>query len=624
MQESLDMKDHVDTPDEGIKLSDIWKLYGTFGPRLKPYWKWFVLAYAGLLGTVFVNLIKPWPLKLIFDYILLDKPVPEGATYVTSVFGGDKSTLLIVFCVCIVLVVLLDSLFSYSHKYLVAAAGERVINDIRRWVFDHLQILPQSFHGASRSGDLTLRLTSDINAIKKLLIGSVQSFATYALTFVSLTATMLWMDWRLTLVALAVVPPLYIMSFRFSRKVEVLEKTKRAKESEVASIVQETMTSMPVVQAFTQEDQERQRFAKAADESLMADLKKMRLSRTLRRAVQVVIASGTAVVVWYGARRALAGEVTPGDLIVFAAYLKDLYGPIGGFSELVTDFISAAVGSERIAAVMRADSTVKDSPQAVTAPIFAGAVTFEDVTFGYRPGSPVLQNLSFTVEPGQTVALVGSSGTGKSTIVNLLLRFFDPWEGRVLIDGQDLRRFKLDSLRRQMSVVLQESILFRRTIGENIAYGKPHAPFEEIVAAAKAAQTHSFIMKLPHGYDTLVSERGVNLSGGQRQRIALARAILRNAPILILDEPVTGLDAITESQLNATLVRLIEGRTTFVIAHRLSTIQKADLILVIEEGRIVERGTHAELLANSHLYSHLYSLQSEQPVLANGREGDAP
>jgi ABC-type multidrug transport system fused ATPase/permease subunit len=612
------MTDHVGTTDTGIRLQGIWKLYATFGPHVKPYWKWFVLAYAGLIGTVLMNLVKPWPLKLIFDHILLDKPVPASVTDFASVFGNDKSTLLIIFCLSIVCVVFLDSLFSYSHKYLIAAAGERVVNDIRRWVFNHLQILPQSFHGASRSGDLTLRLTSDINAIKKLLIGSVQAFATYLLTFISLIGTMLWMDWRLTLVALAIVPPLYVMSFRFSRKVEVLEKTKRAKESEVASIVQETMVSMPVVQAFTQEDQERQRFARAADESLMADLKKMRLSRTLRRAVQVVIASGTALVVWYGARRALAGEVTPGDLIVFAAYLKDVYGPIGGFSELVTDFLSAVVGSERIAAIIGADMTVKDSPHAVAAPPFRGAVTFEDVTFGYKPGEPVLQHLSFTVNPGQMVALVGFSGTGKSTIVNLLLRFFDPWEGRILVDGEDIRRFKLESVRRQMSVVLQESILFRRTIGENIAYGNPQARFEDIVAAAKAAQAQDFISKLPQGYDTLVSERGINLSGGQRQRLALARAILRNAPLLILDEPVTGLDAMTESQLHETLVRLMQGKTTFVIAHRLSTIQKADVILVIDEGKIIEQGTHAELLAHSHLYHHLYRLQSEQAVLADG------
>jgi ATP-binding cassette, subfamily B, bacterial len=616
------MHQRADTPDNGIKLRRIWQLYGLFGPHLTPYWKWFVLAYAGLIGTILMNLVKPWPLKLIFDYILLDKPMPEEAISFTFIFGNDKPTLLIIFCISIVLVVFLDSLFSYSHKYLMAAAGERVLNDIRRWVFDHMQVLPQSFHGTSRSGDLTLRLTSDINAIKKLLIGSVQTFATYLLTFASLIVTMLWMDWRLTLVALAVVPPLYVMSFRFSRKVEVLEKTKRAKESEVASIVQETMTSMPVVQAFTQEDQERQRFAKATDESLMADLKKMRLSRTVRRAVQLLMAGGTALVIWYGASRALAGEITPGDLIVFAAYLKDLYGPIGGFSELVMDFLSAVVGSERIAALIGTDMTVKDDPHAITAPPFEGEVTFEDVTFGYTPGEPVLQQLSFTVKPGQTIALVGFSGTGKSTIVNLLLRFFDPWRGRILIDGQDIRRFKLESLRRQMSVVLQESLLFRRTIGENIAYGKPHARFEEIVAAAEAAQAHSFIAKLPHSYDTLVSERGINLSGGQRQRIALARAILRNAPLLILDEPVTGLDAITESQLNATLIRLMQGRTTFVIAHRLSTIQKADVILVIEEGKVVERGTHAELIEKSSLYHQLYRLQSGQSASIARQEGD--
>jgi ATP-binding cassette subfamily B protein len=615
------MQDHFDTTDTGITWRSVWRLYGTFGPHLKTYWKWFVLAYVGLVGTILMNLVKPWPLKLIFDYILLDKPMPESAMDLMSILGNDKAALLIIFCISIVVVVFFDGLLSYSYKYLMAAAGERVINDIRRRVFDHLQILPQAFHGSSRSGDLTLRMTSDINAIKKLLIGSVQTFATYLLTSISLIGTMLWMDWRLTLVALAVVPPLYLMSFRFSRKVERLEKTKRVKESEVASIVQETMTSMPVVQAFTQEDQERQRFAKATDESLMADLRKMRLSRTVRRAVQLLMASGTALVIWYGASRALAGEVTPGDLIVFAAYLKDLYNPIGGFSELIMDFFGAVVSSERIAAILGIDMTVKDSPHAITTPPFQGAVAFEDVTFGYTPGEPVLQNLSFAVKPGQMVALVGSSGTGKSTIVNLLLRFFDPWQGRILIDGQDIRRFTLESLRRQLSVVLQESILFRRTIGENIAYGKPQARWAEIVAAAKAAQAHDFIMKLPDGYETVLNERGINLSGGQRQRIALARAILRDAPILILDEPVTGLDAITEAQLNATLVRLMQGRTSFVIAHRLSTIRRADLILVIEEGKVIERGTHAELLAQSSLYHHLYSLQSEPTISADRQEG---
>jgi ATP-binding cassette subfamily B protein/subfamily B ATP-binding cassette protein MsbA len=281
------------------------------------------------------------------------------------------------------------------------------------------------------------------------------------------------------------------------------------------------------------------------------------------------------------------------------------------------------VGGERVAEILKTDSTVRDAPDAIPAPPIRGEVAFEHVTFGYEPEKCVLQDLSFAAKPGYTVALVGSSGTGKSTVINLLLRFFDPWHGRVLIDGQDIRRFTLQSLRSQMSVVLQEPILLRRTIRENIAYGKPHARMEEIVDAAQTAQADDFILQLPQGYETPLGERGGNLSGGQRQRIALARAFLRNAPILILDEPVTGLDALTEAQLHDTLNRLMQGKTTFIIAHRFSTIEKADLILVIEDGRVVEQGTHAELLTNSGFYHYLYTLQSEQFAVSVRPEGGA-
>jgi ABC-type multidrug transport system fused ATPase/permease subunit len=276
------------------------------------------------------------------------------------------------------------------------------------------------------------------------------------------------------------------------------------------------------------------------------------------------------------------------------------------------DFASSLVCGERIAEVLETNATVRNAPDAIEAPALQGEIRFERVTFGYSPGEPVLQDLSFTAKPGRMVALVGSSGTGKSTVANLLLRFFDPWEGRILIDGHDIRRLTLESLRSQMSVVLQEPLLFRRTVRENIAYGKPGASVEEIVEAAKAAQADDFIMALPDGYDTVLDERGTNLSGGQRQRIALARAILINAPILILDEPLTGLDAITEARLNEALTRLMQGKTTFIIAHRFSTVLKADLILVIEEGRVVEQGTHAELMSQSSLYRHLYAVQYEQ------------
>ena len=615
------MKDRL--PHGGSTWSSIRTIYSTFSPHIKTYWKWFLFAYAGLLGTILMNLITPWPLKLIFDYILLDQPLPDTITPISAVVGHDSLALLTMFCLGIVLLTVFESLFSYTNKYFIAAAGHSMINDVRQRVFDHLQILPQSFHSTSRSGDLVVRLTSDINALKKLLINSVQDIAKYGLTFASLLVVMLWMDWQLTLIAFAIVPLLYFLSFRFSGKVRVVAKKKRSKESAVASIVQETMTSMAVVQAFTQENREKKRFAKESDESLQADLTKTRLAGIFRRAVHILIAIGTALVVWYGARRVLTGGMTPGDLIVFAAYLKNLYNPIGGFSELLMDFTSALVRGERVAEILKTDSAVRDAPGAVQAPPFRGEVAFEQVTFGYEPDKRVLQNLSFAVEAGQMVALVGSSGMGKSTVINLLLRFFDPWQGRVLIDGQDIRQFTLKSLRTQMSVVLQEPILLRRTIRENIAYGKPQASMQEIVEAAQTAQAHDFILKLPQGYETHLDERGNNLSGGQKQRISLARAFLRNAPILILDEPVTGLDALTEAQLHDPLNLLMQGKTTFIVAHRLPTIEKAELILVIEDGQVVEQGTHAELLAHSGFYRYLYTLQYEQFAVSVEPEGGA-
>lgn len=612
-------------------LISIRKIYMTFGPHLKTYWKWFVYAYLGLIGTVLMNLLTPWPLKFIFDYILLDKPIPDTVNQVVNqvlLFGNkihsyytssdsvpvitdQTSFLLTMLCVLIVLFVILEVMFSYVNKYYMAAAGHSITNDVRQRVYDHIQTLPE---GWTRSGDIVVRLTSDINSLKKLLIDSIQDLAKYFLTFFSIIFTMLWMDWQLTLVALAIIPPLYFLSFRFSGKVKHIAKKKRSKESAVASIVQETIASVAVVKAFTQERQEKKRLASESDASLRADLKKTKLTGVFRRTVQVIIAIGTATVVWYGAKRVLAGEVTPGDLIVFTAYLKNLYGPIGGFSGLIMEFTTSLVCARRIAEILNTDAVVKDAPDAIDADPFKGEIIYENVTFGYKKGEPVLKDVSFAVKPGQLVALIGSSGTGKSTVVNLLLRFFDPWQGRVLIDRQDIRRFRVESLRRQISVVFQESILFRRSIRDNIAFGKSaknseDVSFNEIVEAAKAAKAHEFIMKLPKRYETLLDERGENLSGGQKQRIALARAILRDAPILVLDEPGTGLDAVTEAEIHKTLNHFMQGKTTFMIAHRLSTIKQADLILVIEEGKVIEQGTHIELQKNSSAYRQFYDLQ---------------
>ncbi len=595
---------------EWLRIKSISKVYGLFLPHLRTYWKWFVLAYMALVAAAVMNLLKPWPLKFIFDHILLDKPAPRQGMFSDFIVRHDKLTLLAFFCLAIIAIFLMEGLFTYVRKYFMTSAGEKAINDVRQQVFGHLQMLPP---GLGRSADLVVRLTSDIDSLRLLLTQHIQTLANYFFTFVGISITMFLMDWQLTLAGLAVVPPLYLISLHFSVRIARLTREKRAKESEVASLIQETVISKEVVQAFTREEQEKNRFAEESKKSLDAALEKTKVSKGFGRMVEVIIAIGTAIVVYFGARRVLAGHITPGDLIVFISYLRDLYKPVGGLSELIVDFSSSLVCGERIAEIIGARIMVEDAPEAIEAPPFKGEVVFENVTFGYEPGKPVLQGLSFSARPGELVALIGSSGTGKSTIVNLLLRFYDVWEGRILVDGQDIRRYTLKSLREQISVVLQEPLLFHRTVRENIAYGKSEASTEEIISAAKAAQAHDFIMELSGGYDSFLSAGGANLSGGQRQRIALARAILKESPVFIFDEPASGLDAETEAKLNETLSGLMKGRTSFVIAHRFSTIMRADLILMIDEGRIIEQGTHEQLLAKSERYRRLYSLQIPDP-----------
>jgi ATP-binding cassette, subfamily B, bacterial len=595
---------------KGIELRDVARVYRAFLPHLKTYWKRFFLAYLALFAAMIMNLLKPWPLKIIFDYILLNKTMPTRITFLNSLADYDKLILLAISCAGIIAIFIVEGVFTFARKYFMAGAGEKAINDIRQEIFGHLQVLE---HRADRSGDLVVRLTSDVESLKLLLTQHVQTLANYCFTFVGISITMFLIDWQLTLSALSVVPPLYLLSLYFSAKVAELTRKRRTKESDLASHLQETVASKELVQAFAQEELEKKRFAEESGESLDAAMERVKVSKGFGRTVEVIIAFGTALVVYLGARKALASYITPGDLIVFISYLGDLYKPVGGLSELVIEFGSSLVCGGRVAEILETKVKVADAPDAIDAPFFRGEVVFENVTFGYDSGKAVLKKVSFKAGQGEMIALIGSSGTGKSTIVNLLLRFYDPWKGRILIDGQDIRRFTLKSLREQISVVLQEPLLFHRTIRENIEYGKPEACFEETVAAAKAAQADDFIMKLSNGYDTFLKEGGANLSGGQRQRIALARAILKNAPIFILDEPVTGLDSATEAKLNETLDRLMKGRTSFTIAHRLSTITRANLILMIEEGRIVEQGTHEYLLGKSDRYRQLFDLQRLEP-----------
>jgi ATP-binding cassette, subfamily B, bacterial len=585
--------------------------YRVFGPFLKPYRIKGLLAYAALAASVGMTLLKPWPLKLILDSVILEKKTIAEALPLIPPFidSWDKQLLLTLLCVSLVCIVVLESLFGYWQKILFSLVGQSATTDVLEHVFTHLQTLPKT-SGESRSGDVLVRLTSDIKTVRDLLVNHVQKLGSFAMTFLSTVAVMLWMNWQLTVLGLMVVPFIYAASYYFSRNIRIAAKRKRTKEGAVASIVQETLQSVPVVQAFAQEGAERKRFQTEARESLDASLESTRLGGAFSRTIKVLNTIGTALVVWLGATRVLQGSLSPGDLIVFAAYINELYTPIQNVSELAVQFVESLVSGERVLDLLQTTPRIKDSPHAAKAPKFKGKVEFDNVVFGYQPDNPVLKGLSFTVEPGQTVAIIGGSGTGKSTILNLLLRFYDPWQGRICIDGQDIRRYQLRSLRRQISVVLQDSILFRRTVRDNIAYGKPGATFAEVVTAAKEAEAHEFIASLPDEYETMLDEQGGNLSGGQRQRLSLARAFLHNAPVLILDEPTSGLDAVTEAQLTRTLERLERGRSTIIIAHRFSTIDKADAILVLDGGAIAQKGTHAELMAQPGPYRELFEAQA--------------
>jgi len=415
------------------------------------------------------------------------------------------------------------------------------------------------------------------------------------------------------LIALSVAPPLFVVVYVYTRKIKKAARDVRKKEIELVSTVQEVLSSIRVVQAFTREKYEQKRFETTSLENVEMSLQARAIKARLSPFVDIVVAVGTCLVLWYGARLVLSGQMLPGSLVVFVLYLGNMYKPMRNLSKMTDTISKAVVGYERTREVLETDSKVKDSPNAKKAPRFKGLIEFQDVSFSYTPDVPVLNGVNIRIEPNQVVAFVGPTGAGKSTIISLVARFYDPVSGVVKIDGADIRNYKLHSLRKQMSFVLQDTLLFRAPLWQNIAYGKPEASRAEIIKAAELANATEFIDRLPEGYDTMVGERGVTLSGGQRQRIAIARAVLRDSPILLLDEPTSALDASSEQLVVEALSRLMEGKTTIVIAHHLATIQKSDVIFVIKDCVIAEQGTHEELIKKGGVYSELYGLEGSVP-----------
>jgi subfamily B ATP-binding cassette protein MsbA len=576
---------------------------------LRPHWKTMSLALAAVLGETVTDLLEPWPLKIVVDNLLQSKPLPSWLTGIVSHLGQDKLAVLNFAVVSVAVIAIIGAISSYTEKYLTTSVGQWVMHDLRRTLYQHIHHLSLAEHDEKRTGDLISRVTSDIQSVQDFISSALLDMLVDALTLAGMVAVMFYYNWRFALIALSIAPALFLVVWILTKRIKQASRAVRQKEGELANIVQEVFTSIRVVKAFSREDYEQRRFEEQSLENVETALQARSLKAKLSPIVEVLAAIGTCLVLGYGARLAMAGQLSAGDLIIFLAYLSKMYKPMRDLSKMGDTVSKATVSYERIQEVLNAVSRVRDLPRARRAPAFKGKVEFDRVSFSYTPDNPILKDLSFQIEPGKVAAFVGPSGAGKSTIMSLIPRFYDPTSGQVKIDGSDIRGYTLHSLREQMSFVLQDTVLFRVPIWQNIAYGKPEAQRAEIMRAAELANAHEFIEKMPDGYDTMVGERGVSLSGGQRQRIAIARAVIRNTPILLLDEPTSGLDAESEQAVFEALGRLMEGKTSIVIAHHLATIQKADVIFVVKDFQLAERGTHAELLAAGGVYAELYGLQ---------------
>jgi len=582
---------------------------------IRPHWTALTLALVAVIGATVAGVLEPWPIKVVVDNILEAKPL-TGAVgrFVTAAFGPGPHAMLNFAIAAVAAVAVLGAFSAYFEKYLTTSVSQWVGHDLRRTLYHHIQRLSLADHDKAKSGDMITRVTSDIEVVQDFIDSALLGIVYNLTTLVGMISVMFWLNWRFTLIALSVMPVLFVVVYRYTRRIKQASRAVRKKEGDLLSIVSEVLTSIRVVQAFAREDYEQKRFDTESLANVEAGLEARSLKAKLAPVVELIVAIGTCLVLFYGARLALTGQITAGVLIVFLLYLGKMYKPMRDLSKMADTVSKAMVGYERIHEVLDIDSVVRDAPGARRAPRFTGKIEFDHVSFGYGTDAPIITDVSFTVEAGQVAAIVGPSGAGKTTVVSLIPRFYDPTAGRVVIESSDIRKYQLKSLRDQMSFVLQDTLLFRATIWENIAYGKPGAPAAEIRRAAKLANADEFIQAMPDGYDTMVGERGVTLSGGQRQRIAIARAVIRDTPILILDEPTSGLDAASEQAVMEALATLMKGRTSIVIAHRLDTIRHADAIFVIDDCRLAESGTHDALMAKQGVYAGLYDIQNREPA----------
>ena len=578
---------------------------------LKQYRLIVIIILLAMVLQMVASVAVPWPLKIILDNVLGAHKLPNwlNNSLRPVISGGTNMQIAAAAAIALVLIAVLGAIASYTANYYTASLGQWVANDLRLRTYHRLQQLSLNYYNTHDMGTLLSTITEDVQTIQTFASSSTLGIVVDLLTIMGILVVMFWLNWDFTLIAVSITPFLLLLIWRFKKAVKKATKEVRKQQSNIVAVVQQGLESMKVVTAFGRQDLEQEELSEVSKATVAAALKARRLKALLSPTVSVIVSFCTAFVLWRSSSLILRGSMTAGDLTVFLAYLSQFFKPVKDLATMTNTIAQTAVGVERVRAILEADDVIIEKSNARDPGVLKGDIEFDHVSFGYQRDVSVLREVSFTIKAGEMVGVVGPTGTGKSTIMSLIPRFYDPNSGKVMVDNVDVRDYKLQALRGQIAYVLQETVLFRGTVAENIAYGRGTATRDEIEAAAKLANAHEFISKMPHGYDTMIGDRGDTLSGGQRQRIGIARAIIRDNPILMLDEPTAALDTESEKLVIEALERLMKGRTVITIAHRLSTIRDANKILVLKDGALAEQGNHAELMALGGVYAELYQIQ---------------
>jgi subfamily B ATP-binding cassette protein MsbA len=582
---------------------------------LRPYHLGLLVVLVAMMIETAMSIAGPWPLKVVLDNAVGHDSLPHWLDWVHDIgLPRDTMGLAAFAALATIVIAALGAIASYIDNYFTESVGQWVAHDLRVRIYDHLTRLSLSYYDKEQSGALLSTITNDVATVQNFASSATLGILVDLMTILGMLGIMFWLNWDFALIAVGVTPFLLLFIARFKKAVKNATREVRKRQSDIVSVVEQGLGSMRIVEAYGRQDLEAERMSVASRATVGAALRARRIKSLLSPVVTLVVAMCTAFVLWRGTSLIIAGTLTVGALTVFLAYLTKFFKPVQDLAKMTNTIAQTAIGLERIQRILDADSIIPERPGARTEGPQRGDIRFEHVAFGYDPKLAVLRDVSFTVAPGQHVGIVGTTGSGKSTVVSLIPRFYDPTGGSITIDGVDLRDYTLAALRHQIGFVLQDTALFQGTVRENIAYGRPDANEAAIIAAAKLANADEFIVRMTQGYDSMIGERGATLSGGQRQRIGIARSVIRNAPILILDEPTAALDTESEKLVMEGLERLMRGRTVITIAHRLGTIEACDKIIVLKEGVVAEEGTHAELLQRGGLYAELYRIQVESPV----------